>query len=250
MPGDRGAVVGHRTSRACSPSSVAISRRCADASTRHVLESRAVRRSSRSSGRRRPRRLSGLDRRGGDAGRRASGRRGTAAHGFETLEALGERGILSTVAAYLAETLYVLGRDEEAVRSREVSEEAAADDDLASQILWRSARAKAAARQGRSGEAEGFARDAVALAEGTDAIGLHADALASLGDRARRAGARRRGQPRPCGKRSRSTRRRATSSRPRRAPAARGASPERCYVDSGSRTGMTTTLIGLLIGFP
>jgi tetratricopeptide (TPR) repeat protein len=100
---------------------------------------------------------------------------------FETLEALGERGILSTVAAYLAETLYVLGRDEEAVRFTEVSEEAAADDDLASQVLWRSARAKAAVRQGRSGEAEGFAREAVGLAEGTDAIGLHADALASLG---------------------------------------------------------------------
>jgi tetratricopeptide (TPR) repeat protein len=100
---------------------------------------------------------------------------------FETLEALGERGILSTVAAYLAETLYVLGRDAEAVRFTEVSEEAAADDDLASQVLWRSARAKAAARQGRAGEAEGFAREAVALAEGTDAIGLHADALAGLG---------------------------------------------------------------------
>ncbi|HEY7562691.1 MAG TPA: AAA family ATPase, partial [Gaiellaceae bacterium] len=100
---------------------------------------------------------------------------------FGTLEALGERGILSTVAAYLAETLYVLGRDEEAVRFTEVSEEAAADDDLASQVLWRSARAKAVVRQGRSGEAEGFAREAVGLAEGTDAIGLHADALASLG---------------------------------------------------------------------
>ena len=75
----------------------------------------------------------------------------------------------------------MLGRDEEAVRFTEVSEEAAADDDLASQVLWRSARARRPLRQGRSGEAEGFAREAVALAEGTDAIGLHADALASLG---------------------------------------------------------------------
>jgi tetratricopeptide (TPR) repeat protein len=100
---------------------------------------------------------------------------------FETLEALGERGILSTVAAYLAETLVVLGRDEEAVQFTEVSEEAAADDDLASQVLWRSARARAAARQGRSGEAERFAREAVGLAAETDAIGLNADALASLG---------------------------------------------------------------------
>jgi hypothetical protein len=101
---------------------------------------------------------------------------------FDTLKALGERGILSTVAAYLAETLYTLGRDEEAVRFTEVSEAAAADDDLASQVLWRSARAKATAGRRPSEDAEQLARDAVALAEGADAIGLHADALASLGD--------------------------------------------------------------------
>ncbi len=100
---------------------------------------------------------------------------------FETLDALGERGVLSTVAAYLAETLYALERDDEAVRFTEVSEEAAALDDLTSQVLWRSARAKVIARQGPNEEAEPLAREAVALAEATDAVVLHADALASLG---------------------------------------------------------------------
>ena len=99
---------------------------------------------------------------------------------FETLQGLDEKGILSTVAAYLAETLVALGRDEEAVRFTLVSEEAAASDDVTSQILWRSARAKAWSREGRREEARELGREALALAAKTDHLNLHADALMSL----------------------------------------------------------------------
>ncbi len=101
---------------------------------------------------------------------------------FETLEKVGERGILSTVAAYLGATLHAQGRDEEAIRLTEISERTAADDDLTSQILWRATRAKALARNGNEREAESLAREAVALAQETDCLLLHADALMSLAE--------------------------------------------------------------------
>jgi hypothetical protein len=65
-------------------------------------------------------------------------------------------------------------------RQTRISEETAARDDYASQILWRTARAKAFARQGRIAEAERLALDAVTLAEGTDDINMHGDALMAL----------------------------------------------------------------------
>jgi class 3 adenylate cyclase/tetratricopeptide (TPR) repeat protein len=101
---------------------------------------------------------------------------------FETLDKVGERGILSTVAAYLGETLHAQGRDEEAIRLTEISERTAADDDLTSQILWRGTRAKALARNGGEREAESLAREAVTLAQETDCLLLNADALMSLAE--------------------------------------------------------------------
>ena len=100
--------------------------------------------------------------------------------GFETLEGLQEKGILSTVAAYLAETLVAQNRDEEAAGFTVISEEVAASDDVTSQILWRSARAKVLVRRGKFEEAEELAHEAVALAEETDALSLRGDALTSL----------------------------------------------------------------------
>ena len=66
----------------------------------------------------------------------------------EALAAMGERNYISTTAAFLAEALYRQGRDEEAFRMTEESEQIAAADDVATQYLWRSVRAKLLARRG------------------------------------------------------------------------------------------------------
>ena len=82
----------------------------------------------------------------------------------------------------LADALYAQGRYEEAERYTRISEEAAARDDYYSQILWRSVRAKAFAREGRLDEGEQLAREAVTLAEATDDIDFHGDALMALAE--------------------------------------------------------------------
>jgi tetratricopeptide (TPR) repeat protein len=102
--------------------------------------------------------------------------------GCRVLKEVGEIAQLSTLAAQLAHALYAQGRYEEAARQTRISEETAARDDYASQILWRTARAKAFARQGRIAEAERLAREAVTLAEGTDDINMHGDALMALAE--------------------------------------------------------------------
>jgi hypothetical protein len=55
-------------------------------------------------------------------------------------------------------------------------------------VIWRSARAKVRARAGDHAEAERLARDAVALAEATDSLTLHGDALMSLAEVLRASG--------------------------------------------------------------
>ncbi len=102
--------------------------------------------------------------------------------GVASLEAVGERGILSTVAAYLAETLVAQQRDDEALRLSEISERFAAGDDSTSQILWRVARAKVFARNGDPDQGIRLAREAVALASQTDCLNLHGDALLALAE--------------------------------------------------------------------
>jgi class 3 adenylate cyclase/tetratricopeptide (TPR) repeat protein len=101
---------------------------------------------------------------------------------YTVLDQLGERAILSTIAAYLAEALYAQGRDEEALALTAVSAEAAGEDDVTSQILWRVTAAKVKARVDGVPEAEKLAREAVMLAEATDCLNLHGDALVALAE--------------------------------------------------------------------
>jgi class 3 adenylate cyclase/tetratricopeptide (TPR) repeat protein len=82
---------------------------------------------------------------------------------YEALAAMGERNYISTTAAFLAEALYRQGRDEEALRMTKESEAIAAADDVATQYLWRSVRAKLVARQGRFAEAEALAAEAIRI---------------------------------------------------------------------------------------
>ena len=108
--------------------------------------------------------------------------------GLATLEAIGEKGNLSTVAAYLAEALAVQEKDDEALEYASLSERTASGFDVTSHVAWRAARASVEARSGALGEAERLAREAVAKAAGTDYVNLHGDALARLADVLRLAG--------------------------------------------------------------
>ena len=101
---------------------------------------------------------------------------------YETLEALGEKGNFSTIAACLAEARYAQGRYDEAERLTEVSEQATFPDDFTSQVQWRATRSKARAQRGDLVAAEAFAREAVARADETDLPSLRGAARTSLAE--------------------------------------------------------------------
>ena len=97
---------------------------------------------------------------------------------FDTLTAMGETYFASSIAALLAEALYIQARYEEAEGFTRKSEELAPADDLWTQAVWRSVRAKALARDvGRLPEARRLASDAVDLLHPTDAPLWRADSL-------------------------------------------------------------------------
>jgi tetratricopeptide (TPR) repeat protein len=108
--------------------------------------------------------------------------------GYETLHRMGERGLLSTVAGFLAQALYACGDYEEAARCSRASEDAAATDDVFSQMLWRISRAKILVRHGDHERAEALAREAVRLGEPTDLLNTRADTLFDLAEVLRLAG--------------------------------------------------------------
>jgi class 3 adenylate cyclase/tetratricopeptide (TPR) repeat protein len=85
--------------------------------------------------------------------------------GYEQLHAMGERGVLSTVAADLSDALVDLGRFEEADAMCAVAEEASAEDDVETQVSVRLVRGRLAAARGRIDEALASAAGAVALAD-------------------------------------------------------------------------------------
>jgi predicted ATPase/class 3 adenylate cyclase len=101
---------------------------------------------------------------------------------YATLEQMGERSYLSSAAALLAHALCAQGELDEGERYTRVSEDAAARDDVFSQVLWRAARAKIRGRRGQSPEAEALAREAVARVEKTDLLNTHGDTLVDLAE--------------------------------------------------------------------
>jgi predicted ATPase/class 3 adenylate cyclase len=101
---------------------------------------------------------------------------------YESLAGMGERGFLSTIAALLAHAHYAQGEYEEAEQFSRTSEDAATDNDVWSQLLWRSARAKVAARRGKFIDAVTMAREAVQIAEQTDLLNGQADVLVDLAE--------------------------------------------------------------------
>jgi tetratricopeptide (TPR) repeat protein len=101
---------------------------------------------------------------------------------LELLDAIGEKGYLSTLAAVLADLLYQRGRMDESEEMARVAEEAGATDDIATQNIWRGVRAKVIARRGEHQEAVALAEEGVALTEGTDSWDMRAGALLDLGE--------------------------------------------------------------------
>jgi class 3 adenylate cyclase/tetratricopeptide (TPR) repeat protein len=102
--------------------------------------------------------------------------------GYDALEEMGAKGARSTLAAYLADALCALGEYDEAERFTHVSEEIGAGEDVVTQIVWRSARARVLARRGERGHAETLARDALNLAMSTDFLDLQASTLVVLAE--------------------------------------------------------------------
>jgi predicted ATPase/class 3 adenylate cyclase len=100
--------------------------------------------------------------------------------GYLALKEMGDRAFRPTTAAHLAEAVYAQGRDDDATRLTEISEELAARDDLLTQVVWRRVRAKVMARQGRIDKAEDLAREAVTISASTDFLNTRADALVDL----------------------------------------------------------------------
>jgi tetratricopeptide (TPR) repeat protein len=104
------------------------------------------------------------------------------------LEQMGETGRLSTLAGILADVVYLQERYDEADSLAELSKRVAAPDDVASQMLWRSVRAKIAARRGDFAVAQALAQEAAALADSTDAFAMHGDVRMDLAEVLRLAG--------------------------------------------------------------
>jgi ATP/maltotriose-dependent transcriptional regulator MalT len=102
--------------------------------------------------------------------------------GCDILERMGDRGVRSTLSAYLARVLASEGRFNEADELAQFSADTAGSDDLVTQVVWRSARAIVLAHRGERESAEALAAEAAALAADTDFVDLRASALVALAE--------------------------------------------------------------------
>jgi class 3 adenylate cyclase/tetratricopeptide (TPR) repeat protein len=102
--------------------------------------------------------------------------------GYELLERMGEKAYFSSHAALLAHALCAQGRIVDADDMSATAEALAAENDLSSQVLWRSARAKVLARTGAPRQAQTRAREAVEIAERTIHHFIRSSALMGLAE--------------------------------------------------------------------
>jgi class 3 adenylate cyclase/tetratricopeptide (TPR) repeat protein len=102
--------------------------------------------------------------------------------GYEFLEAIGERGLRSTIATHLAEALYRLDRKADAERFADLSLELTSRDDIASQARGRAVKAKLLAAKGDYEAAYHLAREAVGLSEDTDDLFMRGQVLMALAE--------------------------------------------------------------------
>jgi class 3 adenylate cyclase/tetratricopeptide (TPR) repeat protein len=102
--------------------------------------------------------------------------------GCDELRAVGETASFSTLAAFLARTLYLRGSYAEAEEFVEASAAAARSEDLTTQVIVRGTDAKLRALREELTEAERLAREAVALAGRTDELALQGIARLDLAE--------------------------------------------------------------------
>jgi class 3 adenylate cyclase/tetratricopeptide (TPR) repeat protein len=101
---------------------------------------------------------------------------------YEALTALGEKYLLSTVAAELARVLYDQARFEDAEKMSRHVQQLADADDIASQTLWRTVQAKVLARKGNREGALILIGEAVDLLKPTDSVLAQAETLIDLSE--------------------------------------------------------------------
>jgi hypothetical protein len=107
---------------------------------------------------------------------------------YEMLKASGETGIFSTVAATLAWILSRRGALDEGERLSHESEDAGAEDDIATQAFWRIARALVLAERGLPEDAVLLAREGVGVAAASEYAQFIAQARIGCADVLRLAG--------------------------------------------------------------
>jgi DNA-binding SARP family transcriptional activator/class 3 adenylate cyclase/tetratricopeptide (TPR) repeat protein len=96
---------------------------------------------------------------------------------YAFLERIGEGHRRATTAAVLARLLFAQGRYGECEAYCRITQETASEDDLGTQVIWRGTHGRLMARAGKSRLAEDLVDGGVALAEKTDFLMLHGDAL-------------------------------------------------------------------------
>jgi class 3 adenylate cyclase/tetratricopeptide (TPR) repeat protein len=101
---------------------------------------------------------------------------------YEELEEMGERAGRSTIAALLAEALYLLGRYAESEQFADLSLELTSAEDVASQARGRGVKAKLLAARKEYEEAERLAREAVELFAKTDDLLQQSQVLMALAE--------------------------------------------------------------------
>ncbi len=101
---------------------------------------------------------------------------------YGVLAEAGRRGVLSTVAAILAESMFRQERYDECRALLDEAAEKTADDDAVTHVLVRAGRAKLAALGGERDAAETLAREAVVLALETEIVDLRGEAFLALAD--------------------------------------------------------------------
>jgi tetratricopeptide (TPR) repeat protein len=106
----------------------------------------------------------------------------------EALERMGERAWYCSIAAFLAETLYLQGRYDEAYEWTVRSEQTAGAGDLEAQADLRAVRAKVLARRGEFVEAERLAREAVEICQPAEELDHEGDNWFDLAEVLRLAG--------------------------------------------------------------
>jgi tetratricopeptide (TPR) repeat protein len=100
----------------------------------------------------------------------------------ELLEQRDALSVLSTYAPALGRALCALGRYDEAERLAQRGRELGDERDATTQMLWRQVQARVHAARGEHQQAEALAREAVAIAERTDALNYQGDALCDLAE--------------------------------------------------------------------